>query len=73
MSTFKNSLFRATITYISESTPNREGSNSDYFSAIGQDIFGEVLSALCSQYLVGKGAVFNFGRSLNFSPCALFI
>ena len=35
MSTFKNSLFRATITYISESTPNRVGSNSDYFSAIG--------------------------------------
>ena len=55
MSTFKNSLFRATFTYISESTPNRVGSNSDYFSAIGQDIFGEVLSALCSQYLVGKG------------------
>ena len=50
MSTFKNSLFRATFTYISESTPNRVGSNSDYFSAIGQDIFGEVLSALCSQY-----------------------
>ena len=73
MSTFKNLLFRAIITYISESTPNRVGSNSDYFSAIGQDIFGEVLSALCSQYLVGKGTVFNFGRSLNFSPCALFI
>ena len=57
MSTFKNSLFRAIFTYISESTPNRLGStltNSDYFSAIGQDIFGEVLSALCSQYLVGR-------------------
>ena len=72
MSTFKNSLFRAIITYISESTPNRVGSNSDYFSAIGQDIFGEVLSALCSQYLVGRGTVFNFGRSLNFFPLRTF-